>query len=223
MCIGVLPRCDHACRNICHVIDRDHDLYQCKEKCERHCPDSERHKCPNVCFVYPCPPCSIEIKSTLLCGHVIELPCHTDIVTYSCQVLVLKTLKCKHAVPLRCCVPVESHVCIIKENKELECGHTKLLPCHVSITKYECVETVNKDLDCGHQGVMKCIDDPSKFNCRIPSPRNLLCGHKQMAPCNDDIASIQCLTLLENVKTDCQHVVRICFVKLAIRSVTVNN
>lgn len=88
MCPGILPRCDHSCRNICHVDDLEHERYRCRENCERRCPDSERHKCPHLCFVYPCPPCQIKMTRTLLCDHVIQLPCHTDIVTYSCQELV---------------------------------------------------------------------------------------------------------------------------------------
>lgn len=205
MCKGVLPRCDHACRKMCHIVDKEHKMYQCKEQCERHCPDSARHKCPNLCFLYPCPPCQTKMKRSLLCGHDIELPCHIDTVTYQCGVLVSRTLKCDHTVPLPCCKPVESHVCTIKVEKKLDCSHTKLLPCNIPITKYECIEMVSKELYCGHTGIMKCIDDPSKFNCLVPCSRTLLCGHEQIAPCKDDIASIKCLTMVDEVKPDCKH------------------
>lgn len=208
MCPGVLPRCDHVCSKICHIVDRDHVLYKCKEKCARRCPDSERHMCPHDCYVYPCPPCQITMQRTLPCGHAIELPCHIDVITYLCQEIVPKLLECNHTACLRCSTPVEGYQCVIKEKKKLECGHTKLLPCHVPITNYECVERVNKELDCGHTGVMKCIDDPSKFVCQLPSLRNLPCGHDQTAPCNYDIASIKCLTVLDVVKADCKHTVR---------------
>lgn len=205
MCPGVLPRCDHACRNICHIIDRDHVLYQCKEQCERHCPDSARHKCPNVCLIYPCPPCQTKIQRTLPCEHVIELPCHVNIVTYACQEVVSRTLKCSHTVRLRCCVQVETYVCTIKMEKQLDCGHTKLLPCNVPISNYECIETVSKQLNCSHIGVMRCIDDPAKFECVIPTSRKLLCEHEQEAPCKDDISTIKCNTMVDKVKEDCKH------------------
>ncbi|XP_037052517.1 NFX1-type zinc finger-containing protein 1-like isoform X2 [Bradysia coprophila] len=210
MCPGVLPRCDHACRKICHVVDSEHHAYECKEKCERHCPDAEKHRCPNVCSMYPCPPCRTAMRRTLPCDHVIELPCHIDILTsYSCIVVVLKSLECEHIVPLPCCVPAESHRCTIKVDKSLECGHTKMLPCHVPATNYQCVEIVTKDLDCGHKAPMKCIDDASKFNCRYPTVRLLSCGHEQTAPCNDDIPTIKCETQLDKVKPDCNHEVKI--------------
>lgn len=203
MCPGVLPRCDHACRKICHIVDREHELYQCQEKCERFCP--EMHKCPSICYHYPCPPCQIQMQRTLPCDHVIALSCCIDILTYSCEKVVLKQLKCNHRVNLPCYVPPESHLCTIKEDKELECGHTKRLPCHIPVTKYECVEVVAKDLECGHKGKMKCIEDPSKFDCRHPTTRNLPCEHEQTAPCKDDIASIKCETLLNEMKPDCKH------------------
>lgn len=208
MCPGILPRCDHACSKICHIVDRSHEMYQCKEPCERHCPDSERHKCPNVCAVYPCRPCQVQMNRTLDCGHVINLPCHVDVANYSCQLLVQKRLKCEHIVSLRCSVPADSHTCTLKVNKELECGHTKLLPCHVPVTQYECVEKVTKDLDCGHKCVIKCIEDPSKYNCQLPTSRQLPCGHEQRAPCNNDIGNIKCLTLFDEVNPHCNHKVK---------------
>lgn len=208
MCPGVLPRCDHACRNICHIIDREHKMYQCKEQCERYCPDLARHKCPSLCFLYPCPPCQIGMQRILLCGHDITLPCHIDIVTYRCKELVSRLLNCGHTARLLCSKPVESHVCTIKVDKKLECSHTKLLPCNIPITSYECIEMVSKELYCGHTAIMKCIDDPSKFNCFVPCSRKLLCGHEQSAPCKEDIASIKCLTMLDEVKPDCSHKVR---------------
>lgn len=209
MCPGVLPRCDHSCRNICHGVDTSHELYECKESCERHCPDSKRHKCPHICYIYPCPPCQVEMVRTLLCGHIVSLPCHVDVVKHSCKTLVPKTLKCGHLVDLVCSMPTENHICTIKLNKELECGPTKLLPCHVPVTDYECVQEVTKDLDCGHTGVMKCIDDPTKFICCRPTDRSLPCGHYQTDPCNQDTANIKCVTKLDRVHEDCLHVVEI--------------
>lgn len=207
MCPGILPRCDHTCRNICHIVDRDHKLYECKEKCERHCPDSARHKCPHLCFIYPCPPCEINMERTLPCGHVINLPCCIDIVSYPCQELVSRHLECNHTVSLHCRVDVESYTCTTKVDKELNCGHTKRLPCNIPITNYECIKFVSKELDCGHKGNMKCIEDASKFACKFPVSRKLLCGHEQMALCKDDVAGIKCLTMMDEVKSDCKHMV----------------
>ncbi|KAG4066118.1 hypothetical protein HA402_010320 [Bradysia odoriphaga] len=209
MCPGILPRCDHACRNICHIRDRLHEDYRCPEDCERRCPDPEKHKCAFVCHIFPCPRCEVKMKRNLPCGHVKNLPCHVDIITYSCELLVDKQLKCGHVIKLPCSVPSESHRCIINVHKDLGCGHQKLLPCPVPVTEFECVEKVTRDLDCGHPGIMKCIDDPSKFNCTRPISRLLPCGHEQEAPCVDHIASIQCVTMCEEVHPDCNHKVQV--------------
>lgn len=208
MCPGILPRCNHKCRNICHIVDRSHELYECKRDCERRCPDAEKHSCPFACYVYPCPPCEVKMKRNLPCGHVEDLSCHIDINDYLCEVVVQKELQCGHSFGLACCVPPEKHRCTIEVDKELDCGHTKLLPCYVPVTQYNCVEKVTKILDCGHNGIMKCVDDPSKFICKQLTSRNLPCGHEQKAPCKDDIASINCQTMFEQLHPECNHKVR---------------
>ncbi|KAJ6649215.1 NFX1-type zinc finger-containing protein 1 [Pseudolycoriella hygida] len=209
MCPGVLPRCDHACRKICHIIDRFHELYNCPERCERRCPDTEQHKCPYVCSIYPCPPCNVKMERILPCGHVTELSCHIDIDNYECDVQVIKQLKCEHAVHLLCSSPIEEYRCTTNVQKELDCGHVKSLPCYIPVTEYECVEMVKKDLACGHKAVMKCIDDPAKFICKRKSVKNLPCKHEQLAPCKEDATSVKCLTLFEEVNPYCNHKIQV--------------
>ncbi|CAG7834108.1 unnamed protein product [Allacma fusca] len=209
MCPGVLPKCNHSCRKICHIIDRDHKEYQCKLPCDRVCIDMAKHPCPHPCFRYPCPPCESKIVRKLPCGHNCLLPCYVEYNQHKCEELVTRNLPCGHQVDLKCHYPVESFICIIRVDKSLECGHVKTLPCNVPTLEFECTEFVERMLPCSHLGRMKCVDDLEKFTCNVLCLKLLPCGHEQGVACYADSSTARCQIIITRNKPGCFHEVQI--------------
>lgn len=83
----LLLECSHTCSQICHVKDREHKDYLCKQKCVKSCPND--HQCNLLCHE-PCKPCMIKVERNLKCGHSILLACSIDPDSYNCRTKVLK-------------------------------------------------------------------------------------------------------------------------------------
>ena len=92
MCNCDLP-CGHTCGSICHILDREHKLYQCKQQCSKFCPFN--HPCNLKCW-QKCKPCQVKIERQLtLCGHSVEMPCSAEVDKFLCYIKVFfKIYKC---------------------------------------------------------------------------------------------------------------------------------
>ena len=112
---------DMKCSNLGHYI--------CMKKCDKLLPCGT-HKCKNYCNECTeqgnCPPCSIQIEKTLICGHIQVGPCQND-----------DDIKCLHSC-----------------SKKLSCGHPCLQLCYEPCddTKCDAIIESTETFQCGHQG-----------------------------------------------------------------------
>ncbi|XP_034246882.1 LOW QUALITY PROTEIN: NFX1-type zinc finger-containing protein 1-like [Thrips palmi] len=83
LCKTLMP-CGHDCKQVCHIQDMEHRNARCMERCVRPaCP--QQHPCPKRCYTYPCPPCLVEKREVLACGHSATMACHVDPADYKCK------------------------------------------------------------------------------------------------------------------------------------------
>lgn len=80
---GVLLRCGHSCKSVCHVNNRDHSRYKCPERCERKC--ILEHPCKKQCWM-ACGKCKVLVLRKLPCLHEVELECYLPCEEYKCKV-----------------------------------------------------------------------------------------------------------------------------------------
>lgn len=78
-------RCGHSCTSICHVLDREHKEFRCKEKCTKTCPND--HPCSLICCK-DCEPCTEKVERLLKCGHTVTMACSDNADTFKCYVEV---------------------------------------------------------------------------------------------------------------------------------------
>ncbi|KAJ8946029.1 hypothetical protein NQ318_023278 [Aromia moschata] len=129
---GTELSCGHICNNVCHIQDRDHNIYKCYEHCERRlCDKTETHICKKKCFE-ECGPCDYPVTHMLPCGHEATIPCHIDPLDHKCITLVSTTLECNHVANRPCHIPTEDFPCPHScDNRVEQCGHACTRQCHV--------------------------------------------------------------------------------------------
>jgi AAA domain len=128
--------CGHVCPQMCHPIDRDHQVAQvnCTQPCRRFPPDCERsHPCRKLCNE-KCGPCTINVAPfELPCGHTTNFAsCHE-----TRQESILKVLQPRCKFKLSHTYPSCGH-CV-----ETTCGNT------LSISP-KCPSMCGVLLPCGH-------------------------------------------------------------------------
>lgn len=182
LCDTVLA-CSHKCGQVCHVRDKEHQEYKCREPCLKQCSNS-LHPCKGRCSDQ-CPPCLIQMEKTLDCElqHKKRLPCHKK---------------------------VEGITCFEQVNKKLPCNHEEVLACHISIHSFVCKIKVTKGLPCGHEKTMECHADPTTIRCKEIVEKVLPCDHKQNAECWVQEESIKCETMVARKFPKCGHEVISC-------------
>lgn len=173
-----LLECSHRCIKVCHIKDREHEKYDCREPCLKSCIND--HPCQFPCF-RKCPPCPVIIKKSLpQCGHEVDMACYQN--------------------------PAE-HLCKIFMNKKLPCGHETELVCHLDPAEYTCKIKMRRILMCSHERELECHVDINSVTCKIIIEKELPCGHKQNAECRFSPDVIKCMSLVNKTLTDCGHVV----------------
>lgn len=178
MCDTTLP-CSHKCAMVCHVIDREHKKYVCRQPCVNQCANL-LHPCRGKCFE-KCPPCLVQVERVLNC----EL---------------------KHKRMMFCHKKVEEITCYERVDKTLPCGHVETLACHIRSLDYKCKVKVDKQLPCGHTKTgVECNVDPNTINCKTHLPKTLLCGHEQLDECWKSTENIKCMTMVPKMFTKCGH------------------
>lgn len=207
--------CGHTCKSLCHVINKTHDLYTCREPCLRKC--NNGHPCKLQCYE-DCKKCNVPVLRTLPCGHVKEVPCHVSIENYICKVGVeVNYTQCKHTVKLPC-FQRNTAACPAPCEFRLNCGHACERLCHVNedpdhleylCTKscarlrsgcstahncrqscFEecepCKEVVVRELPCKHQVKLHCAADVSHYKCSVNVVKTVPeCGHKVTVKCSE--------------------------------------
>ncbi|XP_072385751.1 NFX1-type zinc finger-containing protein 1-like isoform X2 [Diabrotica undecimpunctata] len=143
-------KCGHFCTRICHVLDRDHADYNCRQPCTSILCDDMTHICKKHCYEI-CGPCHYPVRRELKCGHVATMECHLDPDKYKCNTLV---------------------------NTQLPCGHNAEKPCHIEPDKFPCQIPCDVRVEpCGHACIRNCHvnDDPDhlQYKCRKPCEREL--------------------------------------------------
>lgn len=78
-------QCGHSCTRICHILDREHNEFKCKEKCIKTCPND--HPCPLDCY-QGCGPCRVMVERELKCGHTVKMACWMKEDEFECYVEV---------------------------------------------------------------------------------------------------------------------------------------
>ena len=174
--------CGHICVSVCHIQDRDHVVYKCKQQCLKYC--GRKHQCEAKCFK-ECPPCREVIAKTLPCGHETKVRCSNYDDAVTCYELVKKKLPCGHEEELACFVDPQDYTCKIRVTKNLACGHTKDEECHKDERKITCGVMVEKLLPCGHHQMDKCWKPIENIECHTEVEVGFkLCDHKVGNLCN---------------------------------------
>ncbi|KAI7907579.1 uncharacterized protein BX663DRAFT_547290 [Cokeromyces recurvatus] len=177
----------HACKEECHFMD--HSEVICYEPCNRLRPSKCKHACPKKCFECSqngsCPPCMIETKVKLSCGHSYVGVCHTiqNIEQIKCQELVSVTFGCGHETMVECYKSRSQKIrCEVTKNTILKCGHEAVVKCG---DQPLCLENCNQLLECGHKCPNLCnaIHNHSRDNCIANCPKQLICGHRCAKGC----------------------------------------
>ncbi len=163
---------------VCHVDDRDHKVYRCKEQCVKFCKNN--HQCGTDCFM-ECPPCPVKMLKVLPCHHELRVECHVEASRVRCFVPVEKQKPCGHLETLACYKDPATITCKVKVTKTLRCGHEKKdVECHVDADSITCKVIVLKVLEpCGHSQEAECRFQPDMIKCDTEVEKQFKdCGHK---------------------------------------------
>ncbi|XP_048505861.1 NFX1-type zinc finger-containing protein 1-like isoform X3 [Athalia rosae] len=188
--------CGHSCTSVCHVLDREHEKYECKQPCMKSCPCD--HPCQQKCFEV-CGPCCVTVERQLKCGHTVKMQCHEDAEKFKCYVKVTAVLpSCEHEIEKNCYLPVEDSVCSHPCEIRLPCGHSCCLNCHVNNDpdhiKYTCYKDCtknNRDCENHHPCKKRCHEECNP--CSIIVEKSRSCGHfYRKVKCAVNIEAILC-------------------------------
>ncbi|XP_014216560.1 NFX1-type zinc finger-containing protein 1-like [Copidosoma floridanum] len=192
----LLLSCGHVCTNVCHILDREHIKYRCKQKCVKSCPND--HPCPLLCW-QGCVPCLVNVERTLKCGHTVKMPCSFEADSFPCPVKIDVTLPvCDHNMEKPCYVSIDKVECTYECEIRLDCGHACIKKCHVHFDpdhlEYECYkDCTKKNADCtgDHLCKKKCFENCDPCPVLVDKVRS--CGHhyKKVA-CSLDVEKIYC-------------------------------
>ncbi|XP_014212352.1 NFX1-type zinc finger-containing protein 1-like [Copidosoma floridanum] len=175
-----LLSCGHYCSSICHVLDRQHEKYQCREKCLKSCPND--HPCKLLCW-QGCQLCKVKVERTLKCGHTVKMQCSFEADSYPCDVELDVILSlCNHAIKKPCYESEELVQCTHKCEIRLDCGHACVKKCHANSDphhlQYSCRKDCTKlNANCSGEHICKkkCFEDCDP--CKVLVDKIRSCGH----------------------------------------------
>ena len=214
--------CGHQCKSHCHITDPDHQLYICKERCDKPCPRN-LHYCPLLCSD-ACRPCAyFEPHVMPQCGHLQEIVCYkdpSDELCYNpcdkkcpnghkclkkchencgnCLVLLDKIIpKCKHVISVYCYIDPSKAVCYEKCQKIYDgCDHRCPKLCYQQCD-ISCQKPVQKVLPCSHVDDIPCSQDPVFFKCTQPCKQTRKCRHPCKRECGQICSDYDCEELVK--------------------------
>ncbi|KAJ3662954.1 hypothetical protein Zmor_007268 [Zophobas morio] len=194
--------CGHKCTSLCHIADRDHNNYRCREVCnKRLCDADARHLCEKMCY-QECGPCYYPVPRFLACRHTVNLECHVDPDTYQCVVLVSTTLPCGHVADKPCHRDPQTYRCPHPcEIKVEPCGHACTQNCHIrkdpDHLQYKCTKRCAQyRKDCSleidtHLCPKLCYEECDPCLIRVRKKRTI-CPHVYDVPCSSNVDEIIC-------------------------------
>ncbi|XP_050506349.1 NFX1-type zinc finger-containing protein 1-like isoform X2 [Diabrotica virgifera virgifera] len=207
-------KCGHYCTSICHVLDRDHEIYQCRQPCASVLCDDMAHICQKYCYE-ECGPCNYPVRRELKCGHVATMECHMDPDIYKCNTLVTTKLACGHNAEKPCHIEPDKFPCQIPCDVSVKpCGHACIRKCHVNDDPYHLQYQCRKPCEREVQG---CTSTEERHKCNkacfekcllceiIVEKRRAKCSHLLNVACSLDPDTIICEKPCEK-KLPCGHI-----------------
>ncbi|GJQ79482.1 hypothetical protein Trydic_g16335 [Trypoxylus dichotomus] len=236
ICGQSLP-CGHQCKSFCHILNRDHNEYQCKENCIKVLCDAA-HVCPKPCYK-ECGKCQVPMLRQLECGHESEFPCYQT--EFYCNYPVSVELPCNHRVDNKPChIDIEKFRCQYPCEIRIDaCGHSCAKRCHIyddpDHLEYKCFKpcarfrkncsmehkcsnyccddcpdcdiVIKKQRSCTHFYDVRCSVDVETLRCKKPCKKKLSCGHPCKLTCEETCGN--CKVKIEKTIPDCGHKVKI--------------
>ena len=181
--------CGHACTQKCHITDREHVEFKCKQRCNRECP--EGHMCTKLCYE-ECQ-CTTRVERIIpSCDHLQEMFCYEDPYEFDCHHECSRLCPQDHKCTLFC---YEECLCMVRVTKVIpKCGHHQIMPCHQNPDEVDCQHNCEKSCSKGHPCPLlcseKCPPCKSKVFATIPS-----CGHIVYVSCSQDLNKVKCKKL----------------------------
>ena len=179
--------CGHACPRQCHIYDRDHTLFRCRQKCGKLC-SAGLHHCPKLCNA-ECGPCNYDVEKLLPgCGHRQNVKCGENVDLVRCQHPCDTVLSCGHRCVAGCSRP-HTIVCEKPVKKLLPCKHSQFMKCHVSPEHGHCNDPCKATLKCDHPcsgDCTLCHRGQLHRSCVSACERVLVCGHICKEPCTKE-------------------------------------
>ena len=221
--------CGHKCVKTCHLNDREHLEYTCKQLCKRTCQNGHirqsccytRDNCMILvkkqlpcmhtqkvhCFENPKDVHCVTLVCRIIpsCEHSQEMQCHDDVNTFRCKAILKKELPCSHTHDMPCHQNPLEVKCQVLVPKRLRCNHTQNVPCHQHIRYVLCKSLCEKPCSNGHPCEEMCHFGQLCPNCKIVVKKTLpVCGHQQSVPCNKNPLEIKCHVLVPKLLR-CNH------------------
>ncbi|CAH1102677.1 unnamed protein product [Psylliodes chrysocephalus] len=203
--------CGHVCTRLCHIEDREHANYDCREPCEKILCDDQTHVCSKLCYER-CGRCSYVVKRQLPCDHTVNIACHLDPTTYKCTITVETTLPCDHITMIPCSADKETFNCPFPCDTRVEpCGHSCEKKCHFISDPDHLNYSCRKQCDKSCKGCT--AEEPHicpKFcyeecgNCLAPVRKTRSCGHMFDMGCSINPEDIECKKRCKKI-LDCGH------------------
>ncbi|XP_063429947.1 NFX1-type zinc finger-containing protein 1-like [Mytilus trossulus] len=191
-------KCGHVCTRACHIYDKKHKEFMCMKPCEKIVCEL-RHKCSGICSK-KCKKCKITVPKIIpKCGHVQNVPCSQEPITFACLEKCEIILSCKHICQNSC---GDSHTVSCQEEitKTWPCGHSSTVKCCKQDGK--CPKQCRQILDCEHicKGTCgECLYGRLHKSCKKDCKRPLVCEHL----CKDKCSN--CPPCARNCQTRCVH------------------
>ena len=170
--------CGHACKQLCHPRDTNHEKYTCGEPCARTIKGCD-HLCSNPCSK-PCIEHCLELVEKALpgCGHITEVRCSEDLKEVTCKERCDKILSCGHRCQTYCKKPCTTECQELVKRTDSPCGHEVTIAC--SASPVDCTVPCGGTLECGHQcsgQCGKCRMGRIHKGCGEECKRVLICSH----------------------------------------------
>ncbi|KAG5867398.1 hypothetical protein JTB14_025229 [Gonioctena quinquepunctata] len=194
--------CGHVCKRLCHIEDREHVIYKCREKCVNLLCDDPAHTCLKLCYE-DCGACTYLVHRELQCGHSARIACHVDPATHKCMELIHTKLPCEHEAEKPCHMDPNAFRCPHPCDSRVEpCGHACKLSCHIrndpDHLEYKCTkpcenyrEGCTLQNDEAHICPKMCFEECPRCEVFVLKKRTR-CNHAFKIPCYLDVDLIEC-------------------------------
>ncbi|CAG2235642.1 NFX1-type zinc finger-containing protein 1 [Mytilus edulis] len=190
-------KCGHVCTRACHIYDKKHKEFMCMKPCEKIVCEFG-HKCSGICSK-KCKKCKITVPKIIpKCGHVQNVPCSQEPITFACLEKCEIILSCKH-ICQNSCGDIHTVSCQEEITKTWPCGHSSTAHAE-NVYMDDFINHAKKDckrpLVCEHLCKDKCSNcPPCARNCQTR------CVHSKCQKYCGDV----CIPCVEPCEWQCEH------------------